>query len=95
MAHELQPDQAVARKIQTAGTMVRSARDSAAMKIQMPPLQFTGMRVPPRIRKIPILRRRLPVTMITDPPQTFNIRHSVKQFDTPVAESRLVQPQLA
>ncbi len=81
----------VARKYQITGMMARSAADSAAMNLRTATLQMAGINLPPRVRPIPPLRRRLPVTIITDPPETVIIRHIAQSLDTSVIERRQIQ----
>ena len=71
--------------------MVRPAADNAAMNLRMATMQLAGLRIPPRVRTVPPLRRRLPVTTVVEPVQPVNIRHVRQNLGTPVAEPRLVQ----
>ena len=80
----------VAKKFHASGT-VRSAVDIAAINLRMATLQLSGMRVPPRVRKVPALRRRLYVTMITDPPVTVIIRQAGQKMDSAVTGTRQTQ----
>ena len=77
----------VAKKFHAPG-LVRNAADSAAMNLRMATLQLSGLRVPPRIRTVPNLRRRLPVTAISEPPQPVIIRHVGQNLGSPVSETR-------
>jgi hypothetical protein len=80
----------VARKFHTSGS-VRSAADVAAMNLRMATMQLSGMRVPPRVRTVPTLRRRLQVTMITEPPATVIIRQSGQNLGNSVTGRRQIQ----
>jgi hypothetical protein len=80
----------VARKFQASGT-VRGAADFAAMNLRMATMQLAGMRVPPRVRTVPSLRRRLTVTEVSDPPQPIIIRHVVQNVGRQVNETRPIQ----
>jgi hypothetical protein len=71
----------------------RNANEIAAMNLRMATMQMTGLRVPPRIRTIPPLRRRLALTVTPEPPQTVIIRHTVQNMDTNVNETRPIQNQ--
>ena len=71
----------------------RNTNDIAAMNLRMATMQITGLRVPPRIRTIPALRRRLAVTVIPETPQAVIIRHAVHNMDTTVNGTRPIQSQ--
>lgn len=73
--------------------MLRTMADTAAMNLRMATMQLAGMRIPPRVRTIPSLRRRLPVTMISDPPETIVIRHAVQNMDSPVSKAQSAHSQ--
>ena len=75
--------------------MTRNAAESAAANLRMATMQLTGMRVPPRVRTIPSVRRKVPVTIITEPPEVVIVRHSVRNLDSPVHKSRPVHDQRA
>lgn len=68
--------------------MVRNAADSAAMNLRMATMQLAGLRIPPRVRTVPVLRRRLPVTMISESAQPVIIRHVSQNLGSPVSETR-------
>jgi hypothetical protein len=80
----------VAKKFHAPG-MVRTAADSAALNLRMATMQLSGLRVPPRIRTVPTLRRRLPVTAISEPPQPVIIRHVRQNLGSSVSETRPIQ----
>jgi len=71
----------------------RSANDFAAMNLRMATMQMTGLRLPPRVRTIPPLRRRLAVTIIPEAPVMVIIRHAVHNMDTSVTGTRPIQNQ--
>ncbi len=73
--------------------MIRNAVDGPAMNSRMATTQMTGMRIPPRVRTIPSVRRRLPVTVVSDPSVPVIIRHVVQKMDTPITEAHPVQNQ--
>ena len=83
----------VAKKFQTSGTMVRNAADFAAMNLRMATMHLTGMRIPPRVRTVPSLRLRLPVAVISSPPQQVIIRQIAQNLDSPVTGTRPNQSQ--
>jgi hypothetical protein len=85
----------VARKFHTAGTMLRSAPDSAAMNLRMATMQITGMRVPPRVRTIPHVRRRIPITMVNEPAEVVVVRQAVHNLGNTIHKARLIQDQRA
>jgi hypothetical protein len=72
--------------------MTRSPVDNAAMNLRLATMQMTGMRVPPRVRTIPHIRRRLSVTIISSPAETVIIRQAAPNLDTSF-QSRPVQDQ--
>lgn len=74
---------------------MRSATDTAAMNLRMATMQLVGMRIPPRVRTIPQLRKRLPITVVTDSPQAVIIRQSVHNVDTSLNETQPIQNQRA
>ena len=63
------------------------------MNLRMATMQLAGIRVPPRVRTIPPVRRRLPVEIVSGPPQAVNIRHTVPNLDTAPAQNRSRQNQ--
>jgi hypothetical protein len=80
----------VARKFQAPGT-VRTTADNAAMNLRMATMQLAGLRIPPRVRTVPPLRRKLSVTAVAEPAQPVIIRHVRQNLGTPVGGPRLVQ----
>jgi hypothetical protein len=75
--------------------MVRSAADNAAMNLRMATLQMTGIRMPPRVRTIPPMRRRLNVEFVSETPQVVKLKLSVPKMDTHVTKSVPIQTQRA
>jgi hypothetical protein len=73
--------------------MVRNVSDGAAMNLRMATTQLAGIRIPPRVRTIPPMRRRLPVEVISEPAQVVNIRQAVPKPDTRITESVPIQNQ--
>ena len=85
----------VAKKFHVLGMVLRNATETTTMNLRNLPMQMAGMRVPPRVRTIPSLRRRLPVTVISEPPQTVDIRRVVPNMDNRVNQTRQIQNPLA
>jgi hypothetical protein len=83
----------VARKYYNAG-MMRPVVEAAAMNLQTAS-PLAGIRVPPRVRKIPALRRRLPIVMAPEFVQSVIIRHAVPNVGGVVGGTQPVQSQLA
>jgi len=81
----------VAKKFYAPGLMLRDAVQTATMNWQMATMPLAGIRVPPRIRTIPAMRRRLPVTMVSDPPEFVRIRQAVQNIDSNFPEPRPLQ----
>ena len=65
----------------------------AAMNLRMATIPLAGLRVPPRVRKVPTVRRRLPVTIIPDSAQSVIIRHASQNLGSAVSEPQPVQIQ--
>jgi hypothetical protein len=85
----------VARKFHALGITPRTPADSAVMHLRMVTQQLTGIRVPPRVRNIPNVRRRLTVTVISEPPMVVIVRQRVHNMDTPITKARPVRDQRA
>jgi hypothetical protein len=83
----------VARKYYNAG-MMRPVVEAAAMNLQTAS-PLAGIRVPPRVRKIPALRRRLPIVMAPEFVQSVIIRHAGQNLGSVVGEPQPLQPRLA
>lgn len=71
--------------------MVRNAADRAATNLRMATMQLAGMRVPPRVRTVPMLRQRLLVTFVSESAQPVKIRHTSQNVGSPVTETRPTQ----
>lgn len=84
----------MAKKFHVLGMVMRSSAEVADANLRSATVQMAGMRVPPRVRTIPSLRRRLPVTVISEPPQTVIIRQIVPNLDSRVNQTRQIQNQL-
>ena len=74
---------------------MRDAGNGAAMNLRMATMHMAGIGLPPRVRAIPTLRRRLPITIITEPPETVIIRHVAHNLDNNVNETRQIQSRRA
>ena len=72
---------------------MHTAAEVAAMNLRMATIPLAGLRVPPRVRKVPTVRRRLPVTIIPDSAQSVIIRHASQDLGTAVTEPQPVQIQ--
>ena len=80
----------VARKYHASG-LVRTASDSAAMNLRMATMQLAGLRIPPRVRTVPMLRRRLAVVFVTESTQPVIMRHIAPNLGSPVTEMQPTQ----
>ena len=63
----------------------------AAINLRMATIHLAGLRVPPRVRKIPTVRRRLPVTMFPQEVQPVIIRHALQNLGSAVSETQPAQ----
>jgi len=64
----------------------------AAINLRMATIQLAGLRVPPRARKVPTVRRRLPVTMFTHDAEPVIIRHALQNLGSvAVSETQPIQ----
>jgi hypothetical protein len=52
----------------------------AAINLRMATIQLAGLRVPPRARKVPAVRRRLPVTIFPQTAQPVIIRQALQNL---------------
>lgn len=77
----------MAKKINALG-IVCNAANNAAMQLRLAPLPLAGLRVGPRIRTVPMLRRRLPVAFVPESTQPVKIRHPRQNLGSPVNETR-------
>ena len=82
----------MARKYDNSVRM-HAAAEVAAMNLRMATIPLAGLRPPPRVRRIPTVRRRLPVTMIPDLAQSVIIRHASQNLGSAVGEAQPVQIQ--
>src|SRR6185437_9621510 len=83
----------VARKFQVQESFSAAAK-TAAINLRMATIQLSGQRVPPRVRKVPALRRRLPITMLPEHSQPVIIRHTSQNLGSLVNEARPVQTRM-
>ena len=60
----------------------------AAINLRMAMIQLAGGRAPAGARKVPTLRRRLPVTILPIAPQPVIIRHVLQNVGSPVSETQ-------
>lgn len=77
----------VAKKFHALG-MVLNASDNAAMNLRMAMMQLRGVRIPPRVRTVPMLRQRLPVTFVSETVQPVIMRHLGQNLGSPVTGTR-------
>jgi hypothetical protein len=77
----------VAKKFNALG-MVCNAADNAAMQLRLATMQLAGLRIPPRVRTVPMMRRRLPVVFVPESTQPVKIRHTSQNLGSPVNETR-------
>jgi hypothetical protein len=82
----------VARKYDIS-MRVQAAAEVAGINLRMGTIPLAGLRLPPRVRKIPTVRRRLPVTIIADTAQSVIIRHTNQNLGSPVTEPHPIQIQ--
>jgi len=75
--------------------MTRNTTDSAVVNLRLATAQLRGTRIPPRVRAIPSLRRRVPITVVTGAPEVVNVRHAVQNMDTPVNKTLPLSNQRA
>ena len=71
--------------------MLRNAADNAAMNLRMATMQLTNLRIPPRARTLPMLRRRLPVAFGPESAQPVKMRHHSQKLGSPVSETQPTQ----
>ena len=71
--------------------MVRNAFNSAESNLRMATMQLAGLRLPPRIRTVPTLRRRLPVEFVAETAQPVIMRHIGQNLGSPVTETQPTQ----
>jgi hypothetical protein len=85
-------DSLVARKFQV-NEGIGLATTGLAAGLQMMPVPLTGLRPAPRVRKVPALRRRVPITMLPGPIQPVIIRHAAQDLGKAVSEIQPAQNQ--
>jgi hypothetical protein len=83
----------VARKFQVKESFPAAVK-TAAMNLRMATIQSGGLRVPPRIRKVPALRRRLPITMLPEHSQPVIIRHTSQNLGSLAVKPRTLQRRM-
>jgi hypothetical protein len=81
---------AVARKFHTSG-IARSAADIAVTNLRMATMQMAGMRIPPRVRTVPTLRRRLSVAFVAASAEAVIMRHVTQNLGSPATETQPTQ----
>ena len=84
----------MAKKLQ-ASQGSRVAAQLAEINLRMATIPFAGGRVPPRVRKVPTVRRRLPVTMIQDDPRPVIIRQGFQNVGSAVSGTQPIQTRHA
>ncbi len=77
----------VAKKFNALG-MAYNGADTAAMQLRLATMPLASLRVPPRVRTVPMLRRRLPVAFVNGSTQPVKIRHPSQNLGSPVNETR-------
>jgi hypothetical protein len=70
---------------------VRNAAETAATNLRLATFQLSGLHLPSRVRNIPLIRRRLQVTMISQAVQPVMIRHTSQNLGSLLNEIRPVQ----
>jgi hypothetical protein len=70
---------------------VRNAAEVAATNLRLATIQLSGLHIPPQVRKIPLLRRRLLVTMIPQTAQPVMIRHTSQNLGSCLNGIQLIQ----
>jgi hypothetical protein len=71
--------------------MVVNASDNAAKSLCLAPMQLRGVRLPPRVRTVPMLRRHLPVVFVSESVQPVTMRHLGQNLGSPVTETQSSQ----
>lgn len=80
----------VARKYYNSLTVLE-AMEIAALNLRTGMIPLAGLRPPPRIRKLPTVRRRLPVTIIPNTAKSVIIRHVSQNLGNVISEAQPVQ----
>lgn len=83
---------AVARKFQVHESF-EAAANVALANWRLVPFPLAGAKVAPRVKKIPAVRRRLPVLMMPPSTQQVKIRHAFQNLGSGVSEIQPVQNQ--
>jgi hypothetical protein len=84
----------VARKFQVHGGVKTAATAVvAAAGGRLVPFPLAGAKVLPRVKKIPAVRRRLPVLMMPPSTQQVKIRHVLQNLGSAVSEIQPAQTQ--
>ena len=63
------------------------------MNLRMATQQLAGLRVANRVRTIPNVRRRIPVTIVNESPEVVIVRQSVQNIGTAIKKVRPLQNQ--
>ncbi len=71
--------------------MAFNAADNAAMQLRLVTMQLPGLRIAPRARTVPMLRRRLPVAFVPGSNRPVKIRHTSQNLGSPVTETQPTQ----
>jgi hypothetical protein len=82
----------VARKYQSPGSE-RTAAETSALYFKTAAPHLTGLRLPPRIRKVPTLRRPVPIKMVPAESRAVNIRHIAQNLGAAVTKTQPVRNQ--
>jgi hypothetical protein len=82
----------VARKFQVSEGP-KTAAAAAITNLQKTAVSLTGLRVAPRVRKIPMPRRRVPITIFPERSRSVIIRHVAQNLGSVVNEIQPVQSQ--
>jgi hypothetical protein len=67
----------------------------AAIRSRLAAIESAGQRIPPRIRRVAPVRRRLPVVMMPQPAHAVKIRHTLQNVGSGISETQPVQNQRA
>ena len=70
--------------------MLRPALEAAAMNLRTA-TTMAGLRVPPRVKRIPAVRRRLPIMMLPEMTQPVIIRHAGQNLGSAVSGAKILQ----
>lgn len=67
------------------------AAETALRNLRAASVRLAGLRVPPRVRKVPLVRRRLPITMLPAATESVIIRHAAQNLGGAIRETQPVQ----